>query len=120
MNSASSAPIKPRTSATVSARRGDGSLTRCGAISTPAANPTAATHSQNNFRPNNRITAPISAPTIATEKCIEGSWRAMLESVYGKRLFIGFQRSAQAKLTLRPRFEFRYSDFGHENRAGGI
>jgi hypothetical protein len=44
----------------------------------------------------------------------------MLESVYGKRLFIGFQRSAQAKLTLRPRFEFRYSDFGHENRAGGI
>jgi hypothetical protein len=44
----------------------------------------------------------------------------MLESVYGKRLFIGFQRSAQAKLTLRPRFEFRYSDFGHENRTGGI
>ena len=31
-------------------------------------NPTAATHSQNNFRPKNKITTPMSAPTIATEK----------------------------------------------------
>ena len=34
----------------------DASLTSSGAISTPTANPTAATHSQNSFRPKNKIT----------------------------------------------------------------
>jgi hypothetical protein len=40
--------------------------------------------------------------------------RPCCRGVCGKRLFIEFQRSAQAKRTLRSCFEFRYSYFGHE------
>src|SRR5439155_13325863 len=51
----------------------------CGAISTPTAKPTAATHSQNSFRPKNKTTTPISMPTIAVEECIDGRavWTAI-------------------------------------------
>src|SRR5438128_3551313 len=56
----------------INAEREDGSWTRCGAISTPTANPTAATQSQNSFRPKNKITTPMSTPTIAVEGCIGG------------------------------------------------
>src|SRR5215471_8545861 len=53
-----------------SASSDDGSLTSCGAISAPTANPTAATHSQKSFRPKNKIATPMSTPTIVTEECI--------------------------------------------------
>src|SRR5437899_3039758 len=66
-NNASKAPTKPNTSATVKANTGDGSCTKCGANSTPAANPTAATQSQNNLRPKKRMSAPSRAPMIGTE-----------------------------------------------------
>src|SRR5215472_5241968 len=53
-----------------SASSDDDSLTSSGAISTPTANPTAATHSQNSFRPKNKITTPMSTPMIVTEECM--------------------------------------------------
>ena len=36
----------------------------------PTANPTAATHNQNSFRPKNKITTPMMTPTIVTEECM--------------------------------------------------
>ncbi len=67
-NSASNAPMNPSTSANVNISNGVGSCTKRGASSNPAANPTAATASQNNLRPNNRTITPINALAIGTEK----------------------------------------------------
>src|SRR5215475_12169275 len=67
---ASNAPSTPKTRAISNASSDDGSLTSSGAICTPTANPTAATHSQNSFRPKNKIAIPMSTPTIVTEECI--------------------------------------------------
>src|SRR6476619_6904496 len=72
MKRASKTPSMPKTRAMTSASSDDGSLTSCGAICTPTANPTAATQSQNSFRPKNRITMPMSKPTIVVVECIGG------------------------------------------------
>ena len=58
-NNASNAPMKPNTIAMLNCNTGVGSCIKCGANSTPAANPTAATQSQKSFLPKNKITAPI-------------------------------------------------------------
>jgi len=50
--------MNPNTIATLNDRMADGSWTRCGATSTPAANPTAATQSQNSLRPKKQNHRP--------------------------------------------------------------
>src|SRR5262245_49925885 len=77
----------------------DASLTSSGAICTPTANPTAATHSQNSFRPKNKIATPMSTPTIVTEECMgKGEFRPLQRrGGYAKHLFLEFRR-------LLPRF----------------
>src|SRR5262245_3263282 len=67
---ASNATSKPKTTAITKASSDDGSLTTSGAISTPTANPTAATHSQHSFRPKNRIAMPMSTPTMVAAECM--------------------------------------------------
>src|SRR6188472_2986128 len=88
MKTASNAPSMPNTTANTSASTDDASLTSNGAICRPAANPTAATHSQNNFRPKNKITTPMTTPTIVADECIpkDQSRHLQRRGVCAKRL----------------------------------
>src|SRR3954453_7508698 len=70
MKSASNAPSTPNTRAMTRASSDDASLTSIGATWMPTANPTAATHNQNSFRPKNKITTPMMTPTIVAEECM--------------------------------------------------
>src|SRR6185503_5013227 len=81
-----------------SASSDDASLTSSGAICTPTANPTAATHSQNSFRPKNKITTPMSTPTMVTEECMEkGNFdNYSVEAFVPNACFLGFRWLAKA------------------------
>src|SRR4249919_1463489 len=89
MKRASKTPSTPKARAITNASSDDASLTSSGAICTPTANPTAATHSQNSFRPKNKITTPMTRPTIVVEECIGKAGFRQLQcgSVCAKRLF---------------------------------
>src|SRR6478672_6623402 len=102
MNSASNAPSTPKTRAISNASSDDGSLTSIGAISTPTANPTAATHSQKSLRPKNRIAIPMSTPTIVTEECMgKGDFdNYSVETFVPNACFFGIPVLTQAPLHL--------------------
>src|SRR6266576_2081103 len=65
--SARRAPTSPSTIANVSASSAEGSCTNCGANSTPAAKPIAATQSQKSLRPNNKTITPTTALMIGSD-----------------------------------------------------